>query len=751
MDTKLKNNKRWLAAWICILLVLGAAAGTMLTYPKIKEQADAEKEQRADTWTAEEYNQSLLADYVNKAYVGSYGFYLDIQQKVQEKSLEPFELFYPEYAWKTSEDEEEYYYSMENFNERFRDWNSMYQTAMLGAYGVKYQVVDEETGTYLTNASEDLSKLDPAGLGFYLRYSFDEKGSFLVEEFCNEQDMRVEDMSNLSLNKSYVLETIGWSDFSVLAMETPRNITVYLLSEDSTCYYMGKEPYTGDYTYLYTDTRWLIQDGGMAQIWLVMMIVLGVAALLLPFVKRLGIGQGIIGKLPFEINAGLMIASFCALPVMSDSAYTMFFHQGWDYLYENIAEFMPYVIHLGMWFAFYAMWFAGVLSLRQIFTMGPIRYIKQRIWCIAVWIWAWHVLKSAGKWLIQKMKSFFRLCVVTLEDIDLTDPSDQVIFKVLGLNFVIVFLCCVLWYFGVAALILYTVILFFILKKYMRNIKEKYNLLLGAARKLANGELQAEITEDTGIFEPLTKELNKVQAGFSKAVEAEIKSQNMKTELITNVSHDLKTPLTAIITYVNLLKDENITEEERRNYINILDRKSLRLKQLIEDLFEISKAASGNIKVEKKMLNVTELVKQAAFEMEDRLLEAKIECRIAVPEQEIMMELDGEKTYRCLENLLINVSKYGMPGTRAYLTLSEKNNKVDIIVKNVSAEELSMNVGELTERFIRGDKSRNTEGSGLGLAIVKSFVELQGGKFWIEADGDLFKAHMCFTKGEARE
>ena len=148
------------------------------------------------------------------------------------------------------------------------------------------------------------------------------------------------------------------------------------------------------------------------------------------------------------------------------------------------------------------------------------------------------------------------------------------------------------------------------------------------------------------------------------------------------------------------------------------------------------------------MLNLTELVKQAAFEMEDRLLEAKIECRILVPEQDIMMELDGEKTYRCLENLLINVSKYGMSGTRAYLTLTEKDNMVEIVLKNVSAEELTMNVGELTERFIRGDKSRNTEGSGLGLAIVKSFVELQGGHFWVEADGDLFKAHLCFTASQ---
>ena len=256
------------------------------------------------------------------------------------------------------------------------------------------------------------------------------------------------------------------------------------------------------------------------------------------------------------------------------------------------------------------------------------------------------------------------------------------------------------------------------------------------------------ITEDAGIFEPLKQELNKVQAGFQKAVEEELKSQNMKSELITNVSHDLKTPLTAIITYVNLLKDETISEEDRKKYIDILDRKSLRLKQLIEDLFEVSKANSGNIKIEKKMLNLTELVRQAAFELEDRLKEAQIDCRVSVPEKEIHLELDGEKTYRCLENLLTNVCKYALPGTRAYLNLYDKGDQAEIVLKNISRDELTMDVEELTERFMRGDKSRNTEGSGLGLAIVKSFVELQGGSFHIEADGDLFKARMSFPKME---
>ena len=385
-------------------------------------------------------------------------------------------------------------------------------------------------------------------------------------------------------------------------------------------------------------------------------------------------------------------------------------------------------------------------------TLGPKRYFLERVWTVQLVRWFWKTIigtvVKAVRWIYRKIKGFFRLCAVTLEDIDLTSTSDRILFKILGLNLVIVLVCCILGNFGVMALLVYTVILFFMLKKYTRVIRSKYQILLESTRKLAAGDLETVITEDAGIFEPLKQELNKVQAGFQKAVEEELKSQNMKSELITNVSHDLKTPLTAIITYVNLLKDETISEEDRKKYIDILDRKSLRLKQLIEDLFEVSKANSGNIKIEKKMLNLTELVRQAAFELEDRLKEAQIDCRVSVPEKEIHLELDGEKTYRCLENLLTNVCKYALPGTRAYLNLYDKGDQAEIVLKNISRDELTMDVEELTERFMRGDKSRNTEGSGLGLAIVKSFVELQGGSFHIEADGDLFKARMSFPKTE---
>lgn len=520
-------------------------------------------------------------------------------------------------------------------------------------------------------------------------------------------------------------------------------------------YYENPYVETKDFVYknsydewIYVSWRTVLAESGLPILVGCVTVLLALAALLLPLIPSLGVGTGIFGKMPLELNIFLALSPLYTYYAMLGILSDFFFYSDEFYMLEQFS----YLIQFGLWTLLYSFWFVAVLSFRAVVILGPKRYFLERVWTVQLVRWFWKTIigtvVKAVRWIYWKIKGFFRLCAVTLEDIDLTSTSDRILFKVLGLNLVIVLVCCILGNFGVMALLVYTVILFFVLKKYTRVIRSKYQILLESTRKLAAGDLETVITEDAGIFEPLKQELNKVQAGFQKAVEEELKSQNMKSELITNVSHDLKTPLTAIITYVNLLKDETISEEDRKKYIDILDRKSLRLKQLIEDLFEVSKANSGNIKIEKKMLNLTELVRQAAFELEDRLKEAQIDCRVSVPEKEIHLELDGEKTYRCLENLLTNVCKYALPGTRAYLNLYDKGDQAEIVLKNISRDELTMDVEELTERFMRGDKSRNTEGSGLGLAIVKSFVELQGGSFHIEADGDLFKARMSFPKTE---
>ena len=260
-----------------------------------------------------------------------------------------------------------------------------------------------------------------------------------------------------------------------------------------------------------------------------------------------------------------------------------------------------------------------------------------------------------------------------------------------------------------------------------------------AVDEIAAGNLNVTITEDLGMFEPFRKEIYKIQEGLKKAVTMEVRSQRIKTELVTNMSHDLKTPLTAIITYVNLLKKEDITEEQRKEYLEILERKSLRLKSLIEDLFEFSKANSQNITLNIMDVDIMNLVKQVSFEMSDKISASGLDVRMNLTDEKVILPLDSQKTFRIYENLFGNIAKYALPGTRVYVNGFRIDDAVIITLKNISAQEITVEASELTERFVRGNTSRNTEGSGLGLAIAKSFMELQGGTLELEVDGDLFK------------
>ena len=236
------------------------------------------------------------------------------------------------------------------------------------------------------------------------------------------------------------------------------------------------------------------------------------------------------------------------------------------------------------------------------------------------------------------------------------------------------------------------------------------------------------------------RDVENMQNGLKTAVNEAIKGERMKTELITNVSHDLKTPLTSIINYVDLLGRCDITDETAKEYIGVLSDKSEKLKKLIEDLVEASKASTGNIKITKIKMNLYELAVQAVGEHEDALAERGIEVRINTPEKQPVVLADNQKTWRIIDNLFSNVKKYSLKGSRAYITVDEHDGWGRFSIKNISEKALDISPDELTQRFVRGDASRSTEGSGLGLSIAKSLCELQGGRFTIEIDGDLFKA-----------
>ena len=237
----------------------------------------------------------------------------------------------------------------------------------------------------------------------------------------------------------------------------------------------------------------------------------------------------------------------------------------------------------------------------------------------------------------------------------------------------------------------------------------------------------------------LANNINTLKKGVEVSQKEQIKSERLKTELITNVSHDLRTPLTSIITYAELLQTSDIAEEERQAYIQIIDRKSKRLKVLIDDLFEASKMASGNIELAKEKVDLVQLLEQALAEHNEAMNESTLQFRITTPDKPIYAVVDGQKVWRVFDNLIGNVLKYSLEGTRVYIAVEESKGKARIVFKNIAKYELNQDIDELFERFKRGDTSRHTEGSGLGLAIAKSIIDLHGGSLEIEVDGDLFK------------
>ena len=266
-------------------------------------------------------------------------------------------------------------------------------------------------------------------------------------------------------------------------------------------------------------------------------------------------------------------------------------------------------------------------------------------------------------------------------------------------------------------------------------------IIIGS-KAATEGKLNCNIEEKgRGHLRELAHDINNIRDGLRKSIESEIKSENMKTELITNVSHDLKTPLTSIINYIDLLKRENIESETAKDYINILDKKSQRLKVLIDDLFEASKATSGAMELNITKIDIVQLLKQSLGENDERFKNSNLSVKLDIPDTKIFINGDGQRLYRVFENLISNIVKYSLSNTRVYIQMYvDDENKVVIIMRNISADELDFCANEITNRFKRGDSSRSTDGSGLGLAIAKSIVELHGGKFNIEVDGDLFKS-----------
>ncbi|MGN1164926.1 MAG: sensor histidine kinase [Lachnospiraceae bacterium] len=707
MDTKLKNRHK-LAIIIMILTVMIPAlviAGNYgSAYLQMKEFVKEDKN-----------NLQMSEEFIEKFIEATYVFYnteqTDKKTAEHAKQVESFLNgdYYGEY--------------MEYGGLDLNDFLSK----------LDYSVVDENDQVVtkmMTNSFYgDLNENSMSSYRLGITITYDENGiaSGTINKSIYKQEQNIVLKKCLSDGISttplgdMIRDQENYDGEQVVEFEVPKNRTYYFgMQEDEL------NDYLEEYLEVIAGHTMNYAPDWMMNVLLFCMLFVALIAIFIPCFKTLRTGDEKIFFAPFEIP--LIVLPF----VVAASVDVIGVR-----ISQSCGDAFP--LDLLLWIAVFCAIYWSVTCLRHLFTMGPRQYLEKS----SIIIPLFRVLKRGTKKAVKMGAGGIDKLYHSFDDLDFSEKNNKAILKIVLINFAILFVVTCMWFVGIFALIIYSILLFFILRKYFNDLKSKYECILNVTNQMAEGKLDVELDEDLGIFNSFKNELVKIQDGYQKAVEKEVKSQRTKTELITNVSHDLKTPLTAIITYVNLLKEEKDAEKQKE-YIDVLERKSMRLKALIEDLFEVSKASSKDVTLHLSDVDVVSLFKQVHLELKEKCEESKLDFRCIYPEERLVSELDSQKTYRIFENLLVNVSKYAMPNTRVYVTIEKEDEMVSVQIMNISANELTISAEELTERFVRGDLSRNTEGSGLGLAIAKSFTELQKGSFHIEIEGDLFKAKVSF-------
>lgn len=654
-------------------------------------------------------------------------------------------------AAQTGEYLEEHFNTLEN---SFGQLNNLYD----------YRIRDTKTGEILSNLAD--TDIVAEEQSFYLTFVFDAYGNdatlgntVIGSDTTALRKTAAEVIRNCGLTRmvdANMGNVIDAGHNTMFRLEMPKNCEITFCISRQAAQSLGQN---GQYIYYDQDMNnvsvyFSMGDqytsyylSGCQQMFLILALLIFLLALVLPGLEEERAWEKVVLlKLPVEAIVVILvvIAGIGSEQVVGLVSWVRSGHalstvlQGNNAQIQMLTTILTYALNvLAVAALFFIAWCLGV-SLRAMRVQGAGTYLRQHSLCyllVPLWKKLWRGMKKGFSIGRDKVVDVYH----DAEHFDVTKDAKKLILRIVLWNALILVVICSLPLGGLTIAVIYSVVLYFVLRRYVSKLQKKYGLLLKATNEIAQGNLNVTIEEDLGVFEPFKPQIYRIEEGFRNAVAEEVKSQRMKSELITNVSHDLKTPLTAIITYVKLLQEPGVTEEQRKEYLETLDRKSLRLKALIEDLFEVSKANSQNITLDVRDVDIVSMVKQVEFEMEDKLADAGLDVRVSMPEEKVIVPLDSQKTFRIFENLFGNIAKYALPGTRVYVNGFTAKEDVTIILKNITAQELSVSGEELTERFVRGDTSRNTEGSGLGLAIAKSFTELQSGKFRIELDGDLFK------------
>lgn len=593
-----------------------------------------------------------------------------------------------------------------------------------------YKAVNTNTNQMISQHSEKITTNDDQSkYSFYTEASYDQNGLVSCNGDLSSDKLSYFNIANLLSSFAHydgenTIYIDNWMfDTNAIKINVPKNLQItYIIPETPASHGYASQYVNSWENYNYFSAIALLSCSAILVLF-ILFYPIKIVEDVNPFLS--------VKRWKAEINLAVLtlMITFGVMGCMIVTGYTLNnslleLLKRYDIMY---VDYIVIVINFVIWILTLLVISLGIFQLKYIFARGFWRYLKE------------DTLIGSG---IRSIKNKLN----QIADIDLSKSLNQTIMKYILINTAIIMIMITFWGFGYFLAIIYAFLVFFWVKDKVLKVQDDYDKLLTATKELSKGNFDVEIDGDLGIFNALNDEFKNIRIGFETAVKEETKSQNMKNELVSNVSHDLKTPLTCIKNYIVLLQDDNLPIETRHEYLDNLNQYSNRLTNLIEDLFEVSKVNSGNIKLNLMELNIVALIEQAHAECSEILDAHQLTVITNYPHNDIILKLDGDKTYRIFENLFTNISKYALFNSRVYVDLTEETEDITIIFKNISQEQMNFSPQEITERFVRGDKSRHESDSGLGLAIAKSFVEAQGGTFNIAIDGDLFKAIITFKK-----
>ena len=740
-----RGNRKPAVKWLIVGLIVSLAASGIFTacYGIFERRAES---RRNEQYIADPLETSNTITYL---YQNCYLLYRDLYNKEPQTSLSYGELYMQstdgnewlnddqkraEMADGDTEDltipegeDPEDYVAQGSFAVQTREYLEEHFNTLENSFGqlnnlYDYRIRDTQTGEILSNLAD--TDIVAEEQSFYLTFVFDAYGNdatlgntVIGSDTTALRKTAAEVIRNCGLTRmvdANMGSEISSGHNTMFRLEMPKNCEITFCISRQAAQSLGQN---GQFIYYDQDMNNVsvyfsmgeyasYYLSGCQQVFLILALLIFLLALVFP-----GLGEErawekvMLLKLPVEAIVVILvvIAGIGSEQVVGLVSWVRSGHalstvlQGNNAQIQMLTTILTYALNvLAVAALFFIAWCLGV-SLRAMRVQGAGTYLRQHSLCyllVPLWKKLWRGMKKGFSIGRDKVVDVYH----DAEHFDVTKDGKKLILRIVLWNALILVIVCSLPLGGVTIAVIYSVVLYFVLRRYVSKLQKKYGLLLKATNEIAQGNLNVTIEEDLGVFEPFKPQIYRIEEGFRNAVAEEVKSQRMKSELITNVSHDLKTPLTAIITYVKLLQEPGVTEEQRKEYLETLDRKSLRLKALIEYLFEVSKANSQNITLDIRDVDIVSMVKQVEFEMEDKLADAGLDVRVSMPEEKVIVPLDSQKTFRIFENLFGNIAKYALPGTRVYVSGFTAKDEVTIILKNIEG---IIRSGRGTDRAIR--------------------------------------------------